>query len=83
MRPFQLDPSFKPLVTTPNHPAYPSAHSCLSQAMGTTMTYLFPRDAGRIYALVEEAGASRIAAGIHTRSDVQVGRDLGWRWRSA
>jgi membrane-associated phospholipid phosphatase len=78
MRPFQLDPSFKPLFSAPNHPAYPSAHSCFSQAVSATMAYLFPRDAGEFYALAEQASESRVASGIHVRSDVQVGRDLGW-----
>jgi hypothetical protein len=78
MRPSQLDPSFKPLFTTPNHPSYPSAHSCFSQSVSATMAYLFPRDTGRFYNLAERASESRIWAGIHFRSDVQVGRDLGW-----
>jgi len=34
IRPFQLDPEFKTLFTTPNHPSYPSAHSCLSGPQG-------------------------------------------------
>lgn len=78
IRPFQLDPSFKPLFTTPNHPSYPSAHSCFSQAVSVTMAHLFPRDTGRFYDLAERASESRIWAGIHFRSDVKVGRDLGW-----
>jgi membrane-associated phospholipid phosphatase len=77
-RPFQVDPTFKPLFTTPNHPSYPSAHSCLSQSVSATMAYLFPRDAASFYALAEQASESRIVTGLHFRSDVQVGRDLGW-----
>jgi membrane-associated phospholipid phosphatase len=78
IRPGQLDPSFKPLFTTPNHPSYPSAHSCFSQSVSVTMAHLFPRDTGRFYALAEQASESRIWSGIHFRADVQVGRDLGW-----
>lgn len=78
IRPFQLDPTFKPLFASPNHPSYPSAHSCFSQAVSPTMAYLFPRDAGRFLSLAEQASESRIASGLHFRSDVQVGRDLGW-----
>jgi hypothetical protein len=44
MRPFQLDPEFKPLFTTPNHPSYPAAHSCASCAAGELLAWLFPRD---------------------------------------
>jgi membrane-associated phospholipid phosphatase len=78
MRPAQLDPNFKPLFAAPAHPSYPSAHSCFSQSVSTTMAYLFPRDAHAFYTLAEQASESRIASGLHFRSDVQVGRDLGW-----
>lgn len=78
MRPFQLDPGFKPLFAAPNHPSFPSAHSCFSQSVSATMAYLFPGEAGRFYALADGASESRISSGIHFRSDVQVGRDLGW-----
>lgn len=76
LRPFQLDPSFQPLFTTPNHPGYPSAHSCLSGAAGEMMGYLFPREAARYQTLVDVIGESRIHAGIHFRSDITVGLDL-------
>ena len=29
IRPFQLDPTLTTVFTTPNHPSYPAAHSCL------------------------------------------------------
>lgn len=79
MRPSQVDPSFSSLFPAPNHPSYPSAHSCFSQSVSATMAYLFPRDAVSFYALADQAGESRLgAAGIHFRSDVTVGKDLGW-----
>jgi membrane-associated phospholipid phosphatase len=77
IRPFQLDPSFKPLFTTPNHPGYPSAHSCASSAPTTVLAYLFPRDAATLNAMADQAGESRIWAGIHFRSDVDAGLELG------
>ena len=39
--------------------------------------YLFPRDAAALAALGEEAGESRIWAGIHYRADVTAGAALG------
>lgn len=79
MRPAQIDPSFSSLFPAPNHPSYPSAHSCFSQSVSATMAYLFPRDAASFYALADQASESRLgASGIHFRSDVQVGKDLGW-----
>jgi membrane-associated phospholipid phosphatase len=76
-RPFQLDPNFKPLFTTPNHPGYPSAHSCLSSAAAGTLAYLFPRDAASLNDFANQAAQSRIAGGIHFRSDVVVGLVIG------
>jgi membrane-associated phospholipid phosphatase len=77
LRPFQLDPAFQTLFTTPNHPSYPSAHSCLSGAAAGMLGYLFPREAQGYQALVEVIGESRLWAGIHFRSDVTTGLALG------
>ena len=82
MRPFQLDPNFKPLFNTPNHPGYPSAHSCLSGSAAEILGYLFPRDAQALNALSSAAGDSRVWAGIHFPSDVTAGLALGPRGRS-
>lgn len=77
IRPFQLDPNFKPIFTTPNHPSYPAAHGCLSTSAATALSYLFPRDAAALDALAADAAESRVWAGIHYRSDVVAGRALG------
>jgi membrane-associated phospholipid phosphatase len=77
LRPVQLDPSFPPLFTTPNHPSYPSGHSCLSTAAATVLAHLFPRDARVFEALAREASDSRLWAGIHFRSDLVAGQALG------
>ena len=77
IRPVQLDPTFRPLFPTPNHPSYPAAHSCLSSAAAELLAWLFPRDAASLRALAENAGDSRISAGIHFRSDIVVGTVLG------
>jgi membrane-associated phospholipid phosphatase len=77
IRPFQLDPTFQTLFPSPNHPSYPSAHSCLSGAAGEMLAYLFPRDAEMFRATVERVGESRIWAGIHFRSEIVSGQELG------
>lgn len=77
IRPFQLDPEFKPLFNTPNHPSYPSAHSCMSSAMGGILAHLFPANAEEVTALAQQAGESRIWAGLHFRSDIIAGETLG------
>jgi membrane-associated phospholipid phosphatase len=77
IRPDQLDGGFTPLFTTPNHPGYPSGHSCFSSAAATVLGQLFPRDAAVFEALAEESSESRLWAGIHFRSDLAAGRALG------
>lgn len=77
MRPFQIDPEFKPLFGTPPHPSYPSGHSTLSNAIAKVMIYLFPAETADFEALVYEAGEARIWGGIHFRSDITSGVQLG------
>jgi membrane-associated phospholipid phosphatase len=77
IRPFQLDPQFRPAFTPPNHPSYPAAHACYSNAAATVLGSLFPRDAASLTPLAREAGESRIWAGIHYPGDVAAGRQLG------
>ncbi len=77
IRPFQLDKEVVTLFRTPNHPSYPAAHGCLSGAIAATLGYLFPDNAAAINARADEAGASRMWAGIHFHSDVVAGLKLG------
>jgi membrane-associated phospholipid phosphatase len=78
-RPVHLDATFQPLFATPEHPSYPSGHSCLSAAAAAVLGHLFPRDASHFAALASEASESRLWAGIHFRSDLLAGRALGLR----
>ncbi len=77
IRPFQYDPEFKPLFTTPNHPSYPSAHSCLSGAASGVLSYLFPNHAGEFDTYTVQAGEARIWAGLHFASDIAAGDGIG------
>jgi membrane-associated phospholipid phosphatase len=79
IRPFQLDPGFRTVVTTPNHPSYPAAHACYSMAAATMLAHLFPRDAEAMMALARESGNSRIWGGLHYPSDVAAGQELAQR----
>lgn len=78
-RPSQLDPSIKTLVGLPNFPAYTSGHSTFSAAAASVLSYLFPTGAARFAADRDEAALSRLYAGIHYRSDIDVGKDHGAR----
>src|SRR2546422_9051129 len=44
IRPPQADPAIKliPAIGLPNHPSYPSAHSCFSGPPGGTLSAFFP-----------------------------------------
>jgi membrane-associated phospholipid phosphatase len=77
IRPFQYDPEFKPLITTPNFPGYPSGHAMLSATAAAMLSYLFPADAPFFNKQVEAAAESRLLAGVHFRHDNEVGLQLG------
>jgi hypothetical protein len=76
-RPFQLDADVHPLFQTPAHPSYPAAHGCASGAQSAILAYLFPADSATLNSMGDEAGMSRLWAGIHFRSDIEVGLMLG------
>ena len=89
------DPTWTPLLTTPNHPDYPSAHSCITPASGIVMArflgtteidYTIPSLTGlgdRYYAtpkdLTMDVGNARIWGGIHFRFSVEDGTDIARR----
>jgi hypothetical protein len=77
MRPVQVDPKFKPLLSTPNSPSYPSSTAMLSAAAATVLESLFPADEAVFWAQAEEAAASVWWAGIHFKIDSDTGFRLG------
>jgi membrane-associated phospholipid phosphatase len=76
-RPVHLDPAITTLLPTYSHPSYPSAHSAIVGATSATLAYLFPREARLFESCAEEMAASRVWAGIHFRTDCEVGLALG------
>lgn len=76
-RPIERDPNFKPLFKTPNHPSYPSAHSSISSAAATVLAYFFPENIDEWQRLADEAGISRLWAGIHFPMDNEAGLEQG------
>ena len=79
IRPPQADPLIKliPAIGLPNHPSYPSAHSCYCGAAAGVLSAFFPAKADSLDAMVAQAGLARIYAGIHYRFDVETGAQLG------
>jgi membrane-associated phospholipid phosphatase len=79
VRPWKADPAittFLP-VGTPNHPSYPSGHSCLSASAASVLSMFFPEHTAQLDAMVEQAGLSRMYGGIHYRFDISAGQTLG------
>ncbi|ATY12006.1 phosphatase PAP2 family protein [Amycolatopsis sp. AA4] len=89
----QAIPDWSSLATTPADPAYPGAHSVVSQAGALVLSQEYgPRWTLKVTSeslpnvvrrfstfqdAADEAGLSRIAAGVHTRLDHDAGRQLG------
>jgi hypothetical protein len=88
------DPTWSPLLpATPNHPEYPSAHSCITPAggrviarfLGTgnidftvpSLTGLGDRHYDQVKDLQYDVGSARIWGGIHYRSAIEDGVTIG------
>jgi membrane-associated phospholipid phosphatase len=73
IRPYRADPAITTPIGRPNHPSYPSSHACSSGASAYVLAALFPADATELAAMADEAGESRLYAGIHYRFDKDAG----------
>jgi len=89
------DPAWTPLLGTPNHPEYPSGHSCVTPAggrviagfLGTrhidvtvpSLTGLGDRHFDTVGDLQHEVGNARIWGGIHYRSAIDDGVTIAAR----
>jgi membrane-associated phospholipid phosphatase len=78
-RPSQLEPGIQTRVAVPNSPSYPSEHAAASYAAAAVLAALLPAEAANFEILAEEAGHSRLYAGVQYPSDFFAGRDLGRR----
>jgi len=77
LRPSQADPMIKPAIPVPNHPSYPSNHGCVTGTGMAILAALFPSRADYLSGLADQAGLSRVYAGIHYSFDVTTGLALG------
>jgi hypothetical protein len=87
------DPNWMPLDVTPQHPEYPAAHGCITQALMDAMTAFFHTDAipytvtstvtGTVHSfisfgdVVAEVDDARIFGGMHYHNSVKEGNKLG------
>jgi hypothetical protein len=90
-----VDPSWEPLLATPNHPEYPGAHGCNTAALGSVVAGLMGTDAidldvesaathtthhfATLADLEREIVDARVWIGYHLRSSTEVGVRLGER----
>ena len=79
IRPWKADPAITTTaaVGKPNHPSYPSGHSCVSSSAASALEVFFPEKKAQLDAMVIQAGLSRMYGGIHYRFDIEAGQLLG------
>src|SRR5436190_4101926 len=81
IRPIQYDTTYKPLITTPPFPGYPSGHAGGAGTTAAVMEYFFPADAKLFWQMAQDCADSRFYAGIHFRTDneaaLKMGKELG------
>jgi membrane-associated phospholipid phosphatase len=77
IRPSQADSKITLPIGLPNHPSYPSAHSCISAGLGDVLAAAFPTEETRMDSLVTVAGLSRMYGGLHYSFDVAAGQQIG------
>ena len=79
IRPWKADPLITVVaaVGKPNHPSYPSGHSCVSSSGASILSSFFPEKRAQLDAMVVQAGLSRMYGGIHYRFDIEAGQALG------
>ena len=75
--PVQIDPNLSLAVTPSASPSYPSEHAVAASAAASVLAYLFPDQATMVNEMADQAGWSRITAGVAFPSDVTSGADLG------
>jgi membrane-associated phospholipid phosphatase len=88
-----VDPAWTPLIVTPAHPEYPSAHSIISSSATTVLSNLFgentsftvdsssmagvTRSFTSFSAATAEIKNARVFGGIHFRNSCNVGQSVG------
>lgn len=77
LRPTQADAGITLATGLPNHPSYPSAHSCESGAWQGVLGDAFPSERDYLERVATEASMSRVIGGIHYRFDGDDGLSLG------
>jgi hypothetical protein len=59
------DPTWSPLVTTPNHPEYPSAHGCVTSALSAVLAHALGTDIIDVTIPGAQGGATTLTTSRH------------------
>src|SRR5207249_7209441 len=76
-RPSERDRSLNTALPVPDSPSYPSEHAATAQAAATVLAYFLPAEAQSFQTMAEQAGWSRVLAGVQYPSDYYAGLALG------
>lgn len=83
LRPYQVDPSIRTIGKLPKDAGYPSGHTSAAYAAATVLSHLWPARSQEFGWWARQAGLSRVHAGVHFPSDVQMGAAVGMRTGAA
>ncbi|MFN0119670.1 MAG: vanadium-dependent haloperoxidase [Blastocatellia bacterium] len=78
-RPSELDPTLETAADVPGSPSYPSEHAAAAQAAAAVLAHFLPAEARTFQTMAEQAGWSRVQAGLQFPSDYHAGMELGRR----
>ena len=70
-------PRWWPVITTPAHPAYPSAHAVLAGAASAVLGALIPSAQRDLQRVAGQIASARVAAGVHWPIDGTAGLVMG------
>jgi len=76
-RPSEVNRRLPTALPVPNSPSYPSEHAAAAQAAATVLAHFLPAEAESFQTMAEQAGWSRVLAGLQYPSDYHAGLALG------
>jgi membrane-associated phospholipid phosphatase len=76
-RPSELDGDLPTALPVPRSPSYPSEHAASAQAAAAVLAFFLPAEAQSFQSMAEQAGWSRVQAGLQYPSDYTAGLALG------
>src|SRR5262249_27202323 len=75
-RPSEVDGSLTTALANPLSPSYPAEHAVAAGAAAAILSYLFPDRTAYFADKAEEAGRSRLLAGVQYPSDISAGLEV-------